>query len=208
MNNQKCKLRPETINVSSNEPSFYPYSVKISKCSGSCNKINDPYAKLCVPDVAKNMNVKLFSLFSKTNETRYIKWHETCKCKCRLDASICNIKQRWNEDKCRCECKEFIDKGICDKWFIWNPSNCECKCDKSCDVGEYLDYKNCKCRKRLVDKIFEEFNENIDEKKIHLRELHSIKMIYNSALNDYKKYLVPVQYTFIFCYIFHSKCKY
>ena len=73
MNNQKCKVRPETINVSSNEPSFYPYSAKMSKCSGSCNKINDSYAKLCVPDVAKNMNVKLFSLFSKTNETRYIK---------------------------------------------------------------------------------------------------------------------------------------
>ena len=46
----------------SNEPSFYPYSVKISKCSGSCNNINDPYAKLCVPDVSKNMNIKVFNL--------------------------------------------------------------------------------------------------------------------------------------------------
>ena len=60
----------------------------------------------------------------RTNETRLIKWHETCKCKCRLDASICN-KQRLNNDKCRCECKELIDKGLCDKGFIWNPSNCE-----------------------------------------------------------------------------------
>ena len=58
MNNQECKVRPEIININSNEPSFYPYSVKISKCSGSCNNINDPYAKLCVPDVVKNMNVK------------------------------------------------------------------------------------------------------------------------------------------------------
>ena len=47
----------------------------------------------------------------KTNETRFIKWHETCKCICRLDKIICNSKQRWNEDKCRCECKELIDKG-------------------------------------------------------------------------------------------------
>ena len=53
-----------------------------------------------------------------------IKWYETCKCKCRLYASVCNNKQRWN--KCRCECKEFIDKGTCGKGFIWNPSNCEC----------------------------------------------------------------------------------
>ena len=52
---------------------------------------------------------------------------------------------------------------MCDKGFIWNPSNCECECDKSCDFGEYLDYENCKCRKRLVDKLIEECNENIDE---------------------------------------------
>ena len=52
---------------------------------------------------------------SRTNETRYIEWHETCKCKCRLDGSVCNNKQRWNEDKCSCECKELIDKGI----YMW-----------------------------------------------------------------------------------------
>ena len=103
MNNQECTVRPETINIHSNEPSFYPYSVKISKRSGSCNNINDHMQSY---------------LISRPNETRYIKWHETCKCKCRLDASICNNKQRWNEDKCRCECTELIDKGICDKEFI------------------------------------------------------------------------------------------
>ena len=100
---------------------------------------------------------------SRTNETRHIKWHETCKCKCRLDASVCSNKLRWNNNKCRCECKELIDKGTCDKGYIWNPSNCKCKCDKSCDFGEYLDYENCKCRKRLVDKLIEECNENIEE---------------------------------------------
>ena len=103
---------------------------------------------------------------SRTNETRHIKWHEMCKCKCRLDASVSNNKQRWNDDKCKCECKELIDRGICDKVYIWNPINCESECDKSCDFGEYLDYKNCKCRKRLVDKLVEECNENIDEAKL------------------------------------------
>ena len=58
------------------------------------------------------------------------------------------IKQRWNEDKCRCECRELIDKGICDKAFIWNPRNCDCEYNKSCIVGEYLDYRNCKCRQK------------------------------------------------------------
>ena len=177
MIDQACKVRPKIINLNSNEPVFYPFSIKISKCSGSCNNINDPYAKICVPDVVKDLNVKVFNLMSRTNETRHIKWHETCKCKCRLDASVCNNKQRWNDDKCRCECKELIDKGVCNKGYAWNPSNCECECDKSCNVGEYLDYENCKCMKQLVDKLVEECGENINEAKLteialfeHLKE--------------------------------------
>ena len=65
-----------------------------------------------------------------------------------------------------CECKELIDKGVCDKGFIWNPSNCDCKCDKSSDIGEHLDYSNCKYRKELVDKLTEEYNKNINEVEI------------------------------------------
>ena len=65
------------------------------------------------------------------------------------------------------ECKELIDKGVCDKEFIWNPSNCECECDKSCDIGEYLDHSNCKCREKLVDKLVEECTENIEETKLN-----------------------------------------
>ena len=63
-------------------------------------------------------NFKVFNLMSKTNETRHIEWHETCKRKCRLDENVCDNKQRWNDDKCRCECKELIEKGVCDKGFI------------------------------------------------------------------------------------------
>ena len=62
MNNQKCKVRPGIVNVNSNEPLFYSFSIKTSKCSGSCNNINAPYAKLCVPDVAKSLNVKVFNV--------------------------------------------------------------------------------------------------------------------------------------------------
>ena len=116
------KVRPQIVNVNGDDPVFFPFSIKTSKCSGSCNNINNPCAKLCVPDVVKNLNVKVFNLVSGTNETRRIEWHETCKCKCRFNSSVCNNKQRWNDDKCRCECKELIDKGVCDKGFIWNPS--------------------------------------------------------------------------------------
>ena len=138
MNNQECKIRSEImINVNTNEPMFYANSVTINKYKGSCNTINNPYAKLCVPDTIKDINVKLFNLMSRTNKARHIEWHKTCKCNCRLDASFCNNKQRWNKDKCRCGSKELIDKGMCDQRFSWDPSNCEYKCDKSCDVGEY-----------------------------------------------------------------------
>ena len=92
MNNQECKIRPEIVNVNSDETAFFPFSIKTSKCSGSCTNMNDPFAKLCVPDVVKNINLKVFNLISRTNETRHIKFHETCKYKCRLDASIGNNK--------------------------------------------------------------------------------------------------------------------
>ena len=96
MKNQECKTRPPVININGNNPIFYPFSIKINKCSGNCNNINNAYAKIWVPDVEKDLNVKVFNLMSRTNETRFIKWHEKCKCKCRLDAFICNKKQRWN----------------------------------------------------------------------------------------------------------------
>ena len=85
-----------------------------------------------------------------------------------------------SECKCKCECKELVDKGRCDKGFIWNPSNCKSECDKSCDVGEYLDYENWKCRKRLIDKLVEECNEDIKEIKRFIMII--------------KKYAIHVQY--------------
>ena len=56
INNQECKVRPEIVNFNSNEPTFYHFSIRTSKCSGSSNNINDPYAKLCVPNIVKNLN--------------------------------------------------------------------------------------------------------------------------------------------------------
>ena len=73
MNNQACKVGPEIIDVDSNEPIFYPFSIKTIKCSGSCNNIDGLYAKMCVPVVVKDLNVKVFNLVSRTSETRRIK---------------------------------------------------------------------------------------------------------------------------------------
>ena len=71
-----------------------------------------------------------------------------------------------HDDKSRFECKELINKDVCEKGFSWNPSNFECECDKSCDVGEYLNYGNCKCRKELADKLVEECIETVEEVKL------------------------------------------
>ena len=116
-----------------------------------------------VPDVVKNLNVKVFNLMSRSNESRSIKSHETCKCICSLNKIICNNKQRWNKDQCRCECKKLIDKGVCDKGFIFNPSNCKCECDKLCNTSQYLDYLDCECKKKIIDLIVEKCIEYDDD---------------------------------------------
>ena len=73
MNNEECKARPKMIDTNANEPVFYPYSIKVNKCSRNGNNINNPYAKLSIPDVDKKINVKVFNLMSRINETNKIK---------------------------------------------------------------------------------------------------------------------------------------
>ena len=97
MKNQECRVRPKIVDINNNNNNnsnnnniFYPFIIKINKSSGNCNNINDPYARICVPDIVKNLIVKVFNLMSRTNETRHIKWHKTCKCICRSDKIICN----------------------------------------------------------------------------------------------------------------------
>ena len=70
-------MKTEIFNINSSDLIFYPFSIKTNKCSGNCNDINDPYAKICIPDIVKNLNVKVFNLMLRNNETRHIKWHET-----------------------------------------------------------------------------------------------------------------------------------
>ena len=90
----------------------------------------------------------------------------------------------------------MIDKGIYDKRFIWNSINCECECDKSCNVGEYLDYNNCKCRKRLVDKLIEECTENGEETKITGITLFKHK---NKCKFSFIIYVVLIAIVFTIC---------
>ena len=124
MKNQECKTGEVIIN---SDYMLYPFNIKVSKCNGNCNNIPNPYSSVCVPNVIKNITAKVFDLMSRKNKTKQIKWHESCKCACRLDPNICNNKQEWNKDKCRCEC--LVDKK-CDNKFAWNPGNCKCEYKK------------------------------------------------------------------------------
>ena len=161
--NEKCMGRPKTIKTNPDEPFFYPLSIKVNKCSVDCNNINDPMAKLCVPDIVKGMNIKVFNVLARINETRKIVWHETWKCICRLTSAVCNDRQEWNENKCRCKCKEdLVSKLVCDKGYMLNPGTCSCECDRYCETGQYLDYKNCVCRKKIIDDLIEQCNSIID----------------------------------------------
>ena len=123
--NEKCMSRPKIINLNADEPVFYPLSIKVNKCGGDCNNINDPMAKLCMPDIVRDVNIKVFNLLARINETRKVVCHV-----CRLTSAVCNDRQEWNENKCRCECKEdLINKLVCDKGYMWNPHASSCECD-------------------------------------------------------------------------------
>ena len=105
MSNQECKAIPQVVNANGDEPVFFPFSIETSKCTGSCNNINYPYAIICIPNVAKNVNVKVFNLMSRPNKTKNTQRQETCKYECKFGANAYNNKQRWNKNKCRCKCK-------------------------------------------------------------------------------------------------------
>ena len=147
--NQKYMSRPKILNVNEGigEALFYPYNVLVNKCSGSCNTLDNPMSKICVPKIIKNVNMKVYNFLMRLNETRNVLWHESCKRVCKLNSSVCNNKQNWNSDTCRCDCNEdFAGILNCAKGYLWNPSTCECQCDKWCKQGQYLDHKNCVCK--------------------------------------------------------------
>ena len=136
--NQKCMPRPKILDVNEGvgEALFYPYNVLVNKCSGSCNTLDNPMTKMCVPNVIKRVNMQVYNFLMRLNETRNVLWHEICKCVCKLNSSVCNNKQIWNDDTCRCDCNEdFTDIISCNKGYMWNPSTCECQCDNWCKTG-------------------------------------------------------------------------
>ena len=168
--NQKCMPRPKILNVNEGvgEALFYPYNVLVNKCSGSCNTLDDSMARLCAPNIINNVNMKVYNFLMRLNETRNVLRHESCKCICRLISSVCNSKQIWNTDTYRCNCNEdFAGIINCTKGYTWNPSTCVCQCDMWCKPGQYLDYKNCVCKNKLVGRTIAECTSVINKTLIN-----------------------------------------
>ena len=133
LSNQKCVIQPTFINLHPNECSqefhYYPFTVKLDKCVGSCNTLNDLSNKVCVPNKTEDLNLSVFNMITGINESKTLTKHISCECKCKFDGRSCNSDQWWNNDKCRCECKK---RHVCEKDYIWNPATC------SCENGKYL----------------------------------------------------------------------
>ena len=168
--NQKSVPRPKILDVNEGlgEALFYPYNVLVNKCSGSCNTLDNPMSKICVPNVIKGVNMQVYNFLMRLNETRKVLWHESCKCVCKLNSSVSNNKQIWNSDPYRCDCNEdFAGTINCAKGYMWNPSICEYQCDKWCKQGQYLDHKNCVCKNKLIGRVIEEYTSVINETMIN-----------------------------------------
>ena len=133
----------------------YPYKIKINRCVGSCNDKDNPYFKVCTPDIVKNFTVKVFDLMTLENTTKQVQFHGSCKCVCKINSSVCSEKQRFNKNKCRCEC--LINKK-CQNDFVWNYNNCKCEYRKSA--------------KLIVEKECEEINDFT-----HFRKFQEIQRI-------------------------------
>ena len=101
------KPAPSLIDLNSVGLNYYSFMISLDKCNGSCNSVDDLSAKICVPNKAKSVNVKVFNMATKINETKILTKHISCDCKRKFDSATCNSNQKWNNETCRCKCKDY-----------------------------------------------------------------------------------------------------
>ena len=133
LSNQKYMIQPTLINLHpieySHQLHYYPFTVKLDRCVGSCNTPNDLHNTVCVPNKTEDLNLSEFIMITGINESKTLTKHISCKCKCDFDGRKCNSNEKWNNGKCRCQCKKH---NICEKDYISNPVKCSYK------NGKYL----------------------------------------------------------------------
>ena len=108
----------------------YPFMVNVDRWSGSCNNLDDPAGRICVPNKTKGVNLSVFNMITRINETKKLTKDISCECKCKFNDRKCNPNQEWNNNNCRCECKSPRKNRLCGKDCIWNPGICTCENNK------------------------------------------------------------------------------
>ena len=123
LNNQKCMTQPNLINLHPNEYNqefhYYAFAVKLDRCVGSCNTLNNLSNKARVPNKTEDLNLSMFNMITGINECKMLTMHISCECSCRFDGRKCNSDVWWNKDTCQCECKK---RHVCEKGYVWNPA--------------------------------------------------------------------------------------
>ena len=107
LNNETCMARPTLIDLNPVELNYYSFIISLDKCNGSCNAVDDFFARICIPSDTTDKNVKVFNMITRTNEVKTLLKHISCDCKCKFNRPACNSSQKWNSDKCQCVSKKY-----------------------------------------------------------------------------------------------------
>ena len=104
LSNQKCMIQPTLINLHPNEYSqkfhYCPFAVKLDRCVGSCNTLNNLSTKVCAPNKTEDLILSVFNTITGINESKTLTKHISCKCNRRFKGKKCNSDQWWNNRKC------------------------------------------------------------------------------------------------------------
>ena len=141
LSNQKCEIQLTLIKLHPKELSqelhYYPFAVKLDKCVGSCNALNDLSNKVCAPNKTEDLNIHVFNIIAGKGESQISTKDISCESTCRFDGKKCNSDQWWNNAECQCECKKC---HICEK-DIWDPATCSFENGK-CKAKYYGEFSN------------------------------------------------------------------
>ena len=163
LSNQKWEIQSTLINLHPNEYSqkfhCYPFSIKLDRCVGSCNTLNELSNKICIPNKGGYLKLSVLNMITGINESETLTKDISCKCKCSVGGKKCNSDQWWNNDKCRCEWEK---NHVYEKDYVWNPATCLCENGKY--LASIMDDSTIICDE--VIKSYDEETKNFDGKKI------------------------------------------
>ena len=126
VSNQACAVRKTLVDINKNNVSrYYPFTIGLNKCTGSCDVIDAPGAKKCLSDKISEKFIKVYDMLNVANIPFLVEEDKSCRCECKFNSSVCtHPMQKWNEDLCRCVCAGGL--GYCKKGYVWDIDICDC----------------------------------------------------------------------------------